>query len=1025
MPRNLKWKIGLVIAVLIFSGIANIQLCSAIISWVRGELSLGDIGPRIAQTQMWSGTVRDEVDKRGMVVGGGRSVLSKTVDKPLAYWMQKLTLGVFHHEKERYANEREIGRKGANRIVERDVRVLSAGLTLGLDLAGGAELRYRVIAQGMERETAAEKVIEIIRRRIDAMGLKEPIIQKEGATRIQIQLPGQDEQEIQRIQNIIETTGHLEFRLVSSNENLKRQAETGDMPEGYHLYVPRGGEEGSRLLVKDEPELTGQYIHGTGVQSNSETREIEVTLDFTGEGRRTFARVTESNIGERLAIILDDIRDPDGKISKQGMLYSAPTIQSAIFGSARITGNFTQEQAEDLRTTLQAGSLPATLQLEDKNMVGPSLGKDSVSAGMLASIVGFAATAIFMVMYYRKGGIVADIALLLNLVLVVGALAIFQATLTLPGIAGMLLSVAMSVDANVLIFERIREELEKKGTDRLAMALRDGYSRAFVTIVDSNLTTIGTALFLYLVGTGPVRGFATTLTLGIAFSMFTAIFVTRVIFDFFLAKNWMHRLSMARMIKKTPNIAFTSKTKYCLTASIICIAIGIGTFIYRGQDNYDIDFRGGTLLHVVTRSDVRDDEIRSIVSKDYPDASVQRVTSRTGHAEFEIKTSVLSEATVRSVETIPSVEVGEKERFAEGYELVVATDKPETEADVQQMALKVLPDAAVKGTGTPEGGRYREFTMMFKASDGARAKELAKSIFANLSVKAEMGRLLADKLVPDAFPTLALTPEGNVKAEVNFERSVAVDEMKQSLALWGYQDPAVSVKGDPAASEGKTLEVTVKAGSDDPEALRANIVEKFNVAEPFARVRTVSGHVAGEMKERAVVAIILSLVFVIGYVWMRFELNFGIAAVVALVHDVLFTIGMLAIFGVSFNLTVIAALLMLLGYSLNDTIVVFDRIRENLNLLRRERYNRLIDISVNQTLSRTLLTGTTTFFAIIALLIWGGQSIYGFSLALLIGMVVGTYSSIYIASPFVLMMHNRAERKRREVAGVPAAASKA
>jgi len=995
MPKDLKWKIVLIVAALLFAGVA--------------------VYPT-EDTLMWYGKVKDTINNRGIVEK--RLIREKTIENKFAYWADKLTLGIFHHKKESYRDEKALQTFKDYKIVERAVFVDAAGLTLGLDLEGGAELRYLIQEHAASGEDAAAKVIEIIRKRIDAMGLKEPIIQREGPKRIQIQLPGKDKQEVQRIKNIIESTGHLEFRLVCSNTELIQQAEAGDVPEGYRWYTERDNPE-EKLLVKDNAELTGEYITDTDVRPNPQTRQLQVALDFNGEGRRLFAKATGENVGERLAIILDDVRGANGEIIRQGKLYSAPTIEGPIWGSAVIKGMFTRREAEDLRTTLQAGSLPATLELEDESLVGPSLGRDSIQAGKAAIVIGFVAVILFMVIYYHKAGIVADIALLLNLVLIVGALAVFQATLTLPGIAGIILTVGMSVDANVLIFERIREEMQKKGAANLMMAVRDGYSRAFVTIVDANLTTLGTALTLYMLGTGAVKGFAATLSMGIVFSMFTAIFVTRVIFEFFITKGWIHKLGMFRIIGQ-PSIPFYQKARYAALGSVALIAIGLVIF-GTNDENFDIDFRGGTMLHVVTQGKVSDSEIRDLLADGYQNANVQSISGRKNFSEFEIKTSTRGESQIMSAEIISALSQGKKAEFAGGYELKVKIDKPAEAEEVDKLLTeKAGADVHVEGAGAKMDGGFKEFVVLVKIDEKNKAQAAVKNAFAELSVKAEIGKLLAAKLAPPAFPIIERTPNGEVKLEVNFEKPVEVADLVKNLGVWGYENPSVSVKGAPGAAEGTTMEIVAKAKPDDPEFLRTSIEGEYQVTEPFARVRSVGAHVAGVMKERAAIAILLSLVFVVGYIWFRFEFNFGIAAVVALIHDVAFTVGILAVARVPFNLTIIAAILTIIGYSLNDTIVVFDRIRENLALLRRERYENIVNISVNQTLSRTLLTSITTLVAVLALLLFGGGVIRNFAFALMVGVLVGTYSSIFIASPFVVMMHKRAEKRRHATSAAAA-----
>lgn len=1008
MPKYLKRNIIIIAFVLLFACIA--------------------VYPT-RDTLMWHGKVKDTV-RRGAVVE--REVMEKTVDHQFAYWMDLLTGGIFHHKKEDYPWNREAGDKDPNvknGKIERDVEVYSVGLTLGLDLEGGAELRYVIEDRSKQKGVNAEKVKEIIRRRIDAMGLKEPIILLENPDRLVIQLPGKNEKEIQRIKNIIESTGHLEFRLVSSNDTLIKQAKAGNVPEGYHWYELTtesfdGKVTTRQYLVSDKVELTGEHIIDTGVQPNPRTRELEVSLNFDAKGKNQFLDTTQNNIGELLAIILDDVRDADGKIIRQGKLYSAPEIKVAIYGSAVITGQFTRRDAEALRTTLQAGSLPAALRLEGESRVGPSLGRDSIESGKMAIIIGFAAVVLFMVIYYHKAGVVATIALFLNLVLIVGALAVIQATLTLPGIAGIILTVGISVDANVLIFERIREEVKKKGSGHLLMAVKDGYARATVTIIDANLTTLITAGVLYMVGTGAVKGFAATLSMGIVFSMFTAIFVTRAIFEFFIIKGWVHELGMFRLIGET-SIPFYQKARHAVIVSVALVAIGLVWCVSRGDKNFDTDFKGGTLLHVITKGKVGTDEIKGLIKPDYKDVIVQSIrtkSSRENFSEFEIKTGVRGQARVVEVAQVSAQDNAPD--FEGGYKLKIITEKPARVKEVEEkLKEKGSPDASVVGIGEVRGNNaYTEFDIMVRIPEAPQARDTVKNAFAELSVQADIARLLKDKLAK-GFPVAERTPEGRVNLEVDFGEPVAMADLLQKLKDWGYDDPSVAVKDAPAAIEGTAIEISATAKDGDPASLQASIVNAYKgkVIEPFARVTSVDGHVAGVMKQQALVAIILSLIFVIGYIWFRFELTFGFGAVIALIHDVGFTVGVLSVIGVPFNLTIIAAILTIIGYSLNDTIVVFDRIRENLRLYRRERYEDIVNMSINQTLARTLLTSMTTLVAVLALLIFGGGVIRNFAITLLVGVVIGTYSSIFIASPFVVLMHKRAEEKRHAVSATMAA----
>jgi preprotein translocase subunit SecD len=368
-------------------------------------------------------------------------------------------------------------------------------------------------------EMTVEQAVTTIRNRIDQFGVAEPDIRKQSGGRIQVQLPGLDEPE--RAIAIIDQTAHLEFRLVDDNVDIER-ASGGMLPPGRELMTMRvTNPDGSFLerpvVVHSEAALTGEYIVDAGTAFDTWNQPY-VSMTFDTRGARLFERITGENVGRKLAIVLD------------GSVYSAPVIQDRIAGGrAQITGSFTVNQAHDLALVLRAGALPAPVTVLEQRTVGPSLGQESIDAGVNAALIGFGLVVVFMVVYYGMAGVIANVVLMLNIVLIMAGLAAFGATLTLPGIAGIILTIGMAVDANVLIFERIREDLRNGLTSRAA--IDEGYQRATMTILDANITTVIAALVLYEFGTGPVRGFAVTLTLGILASMFTAIFVSRVLFD--------------------------------------------------------------------------------------------------------------------------------------------------------------------------------------------------------------------------------------------------------------------------------------------------------------------------------------------------------------------------------------------------------------------------------------------------------------------------------------------------------------
>ncbi|OIO37405.1 MAG: protein-export membrane protein SecD [Candidatus Omnitrophica bacterium CG1_02_41_171] len=417
------------------------------------------------------------------------------------------------------------------------VSPLSKKIKLGLDLLGGMQLMLQVEKTNLEEKAvtdSTDRALEIIRNRIDALGVTEPVIQKAGEDCILIQLPGIKDPE--RAIEIIGKTALLEFKLVDDDNKLLDQALSGNVPEGYEVaYLVRKDERGIRqqgpaLLLKKEAELNGSGLKDAyiGIDSNGFP---EVRLEFNREGAKKFARVTGTNIEKRLAIVLD------------GRVQSAPVIKDCISGGkAQITGRFTMDEAKDLAIVLRAGALPAKLSIIQKRIVGPSLGRDSIQKGATSAFLGTILVLLFMVIYYAGSGMIANFALFINILIIFAVLAFFKATLTLPGIAGIALTIGMAVDANVLIFERIREELKIRKTIR--SSIDAGYERALVTIVDSNLTTVIAAFILFLFGTGSIKGFGLTLTVGILANIFTAVFVTKLLFDFICSQYKMERISI-------------------------------------------------------------------------------------------------------------------------------------------------------------------------------------------------------------------------------------------------------------------------------------------------------------------------------------------------------------------------------------------------------------------------------------------------------------------------------------------------
>jgi preprotein translocase subunit SecD len=406
-----------------------------------------------------------------------------------------------------------------------------------LNAEGGyIEKNYRLSNNEIEaiQEYAVRQALETLRNRVDQFGVSEPTLQRQEGNRILIQLPGVKDPK--RAIALLGKTARLEFKMVMENAS-PQEAVAGKLPPGGQLLYERrvdprtGAVSEIPLVVESKTVLTGDLLSNAQVRIDNRFNEPYVAIDFNAIGAKRFDQITAANVGKRMAIVLDDT------------VYSAPVIRERISGgSAQISGNFTEQEATDLAIVLRAGSLPAPVNILENRTVGPSLGQDSINQGILSVLIGGLLVVLAMLIYYKVSGLVADVVLVLNVVLIMAMLSIFGATLTLPGIAGIVLTIGMAVDANVLIFERIREELRLGRTPRAA--LEAGYEKAKLTIIDANVTTLIAALVLFQFGTGPVKGFAVTLSIGIISSLFTAVIVSRLIFDLYMSRGKVNRLSI-------------------------------------------------------------------------------------------------------------------------------------------------------------------------------------------------------------------------------------------------------------------------------------------------------------------------------------------------------------------------------------------------------------------------------------------------------------------------------------------------
>ncbi|MBW7942268.1 MAG: protein translocase subunit SecD, partial [Candidatus Kuenenia stuttgartiensis] len=485
----------------------------------------------------------EKVLKREMVKeADGKVIESKIVEKAWTHFL--VTNPII---RETIIGE-EIGTDG-KKITTKTVEYFTKGkIKLGLDLKGGSELLYTVrVDEREDRPGITKEIIEVLKKRIDPQGVMEYRIQEQGHRRILIQVPGATRSETESLKNRITKLGKLEFRLAASTDSVEyKDAMEGKSVPGYYKHWLRKrkgeeGEEGKWFLVRNTTEITGEHL--SRIYADTKGIEPVVGFEFDAAGKSKFGQITERNIGKPLAIILD------------GILYSAPTIRDRIPGKGIIEGSFTQNEVNELIATMRAGSLPADLELEMETMVGPSLGRDSINKGLTAGIIGGIFVVLFIGIYYLGIGWVANFANALNVFLIIGIMALLNATLTLPGIAGLVLMIGMGVDANVLIYERIREERAKGKPIRAAV--KAGYQKAFSAIFDSNITTLITGVILASVGTGPVKGFAWILIIGLIINLFTAIFVTRTIYELLMDLKWVKSFSMLRLIG-VPDIRFLS-----------------------------------------------------------------------------------------------------------------------------------------------------------------------------------------------------------------------------------------------------------------------------------------------------------------------------------------------------------------------------------------------------------------------------------------------------------------------------------
>ncbi|WP_311028753.1 protein translocase subunit SecDF [Mesorhizobium koreense] len=685
-------------------------------------------------------------------------------------------------------------------------------------------LRFTLTDEGINYRvsSALTKSIEVVSRRVNELGTTEPIIQRQGTDRILVQVPGL--QDPQRLKEILGKTAKLTFQMVDQSNSVEDAVKSGRAPASDTIMYSTDNPP-VPYLIENRVIVSGEDLVDAQSGFDQRTGEPIVSFRFDNKGATRFGIASQQNVGKLFAIILDN------------KVISAPVIREPILGgTGQISGNFTVQSANDLAVLLRAGALPANLTIVEERTVGPGLGQDSINAGKMSAVIGSILVVVFMIGAYGLLGWIANFALLVNLAMIVAALSLLGATLTLPGIAGIVLTVGMAVDSNVLIYERMREE-QRNGRSMI-QTLDLGFGRALATIVDSNITTLIAAVVLFFLGSGPVRGFAVTLAIGILTTLFTAFTFTRWVVAAWYRRSRPKQLPKGyfRLVPEVTRIPFMKVRLQVFVLSLCLCVASVGLLFTKGL-NFGIDFTGGTIVEV---------------------------RAKAGQADV---------------------------------------------GDIRQKLIEAgIKEIQVQGFG--------------------------------------------DK-----------------------------------------SDALIRIGADPNDAAGS---VTVQKAQ---QALSSNYT--------IRRTELVGPTVSSELAKGAVLGILAALGAILVYVWVRFEWQFAIGAIIATINDITLTLGFLVVTQLEFDLSTVAAILTIVGYSLNDTVVIYDRVRENLRRFKKMPLGQLLDLSDNEMLARTTMTSVTTFLALLALYLFGGEVIRSFVASMLFGVFIGTFSSIFIAAPILIVFHLR------------------
>jgi SecD/SecF fusion protein len=916
--------------------------------------------------------------------------------------------------------------------------VFKLNIPLGADLKGGTRLVYSVpfsdpaetrASDGGDRQEIVRKTLDVMQKRVDGMGLREINIAQQGEDEIVVELPGLTEAEVTRIKETVTSLGKLEFRIelqegdpnidvnrerrklndwLDKAENKRLTEQWGTLEATKEAAAPRdltfwvdmlkvynglrtegGPVKGLRWYVQTEGKtfgaagearktrptfralrideelnprdkkfvFRGEDLASVNLTSDPKSGGLAVGFEIKPDRAGDFGEFTGSNLQKILAIVLNDIYDTGATLNEE--------ISDRGQISRSSLGGYSREEATQLVTILETGSLQVRPRLESESRMGAGLGEDSIRLGALSAALALVATIAFMLLYYRLAGTIAALSLVVNGAILLGVLAVYNATLTLPGIGGFILTLAMAVDSNILIYERIREERDKgRGVEQ---AVRLGFERAFVTILDSNLTTLLTSMVLFWVGTGPIKGLGLTLSVGILSTLFAALVFTKACFAWLLQRKALPEVKMLRLFKTTPNLKFTKIWKLTVFISVATSIAGLAVYFSAPEKVKGIDFVGGATARVRLREPLRQIEFAQLVNTipgfealdaTYSLSEGSVVPGKEGYREFVVKGKL--DRSQRTAMKADETEKTQVDSFREGLRTA--------------LGARLLPDPVsdVKIEPGANGGPSKiAFTLSFESP-------IEPSVVRDI---------LRDKAPYLAKATVAGAPESGPSSAARI-----------ALPIHAELTPGMTEQ-----------DVRLRM----PTAFAA-VRATTPLSDPFPEVNTIKPRAAKSLLNKAYLSLLLAFFGIILYVRFRFhEYRYGIGGVVAIIHDLIVTLGIITIANVmglvdvEIDMTMIAVFLTIAGYSINDTIVIFDRIRENLEKPEAEKrpLDVIVDEACNQTLSRTLLTSTAAFLssALMFFINRGKHNpLEGFGFTMMVGIASGTYSSIWVASLFVV-----------------------